>query len=162
MIKAIMAVDDAGGVSKSGSMPWPKNSNDLKWFKKCTLNQVVIMGRNTWEDPYMPTPLSSRVNVLFTRKKKETYPGADYYLNGELELEIKKIENIFKDKDLFIIGGVEIFNQAFSIVQEFYLTRIYGNYQCDKSINIIEVQNSMTLDKKIDCDETCHFEIWKK
>ena len=56
----------------------------------------------------------------------------------------------------------EIFNQAFSIVQEFYLTRIYGNYQCDKSINIIEVQNSMTLDKKIDCDETCHFEIWKK
>ena len=57
---------------------------------------------------------------------------------------------------------VEIFNQAFSIVQEFYLTRIYGNYQCDKSINIIEVQNSMTLDKKIDCDETCHFEIWKK
>ena len=45
MIKAIMAVDDDGGVSKRGSMPWPKNSNDLKWFKKYTLNNVVIMGR---------------------------------------------------------------------------------------------------------------------
>ena len=33
MIKAIMAVDDNGGISKGSSMPWPKNSNDLNWFK---------------------------------------------------------------------------------------------------------------------------------
>ena len=29
-----MAVDDKGGISRDGSMPWPKNSSDLKWFKK--------------------------------------------------------------------------------------------------------------------------------
>jgi dihydrofolate reductase len=34
MIKAIMAVDDKGGISKGSSMPWPKNSKDLQWFKK--------------------------------------------------------------------------------------------------------------------------------
>ena len=59
-----MAVDDKGGISKDNSMPWPRNSNDLKWFKKHTINQVVIMGRNTWEDPFMPTPLISRVNIF--------------------------------------------------------------------------------------------------
>ena len=48
MLKAIMAVDDNGGVSRSGSMPWPKNSNDLKWFKKNTINNLVIMGKLTW------------------------------------------------------------------------------------------------------------------
>ena len=37
MIKAIMAVDDNGGVSRDGSMPWPKNHKDLKWFKNHTL-----------------------------------------------------------------------------------------------------------------------------
>ena len=41
MIKAIMAVDDDGGVSKNGSMPWPKNLNDLKWFKNNTLNNIL-------------------------------------------------------------------------------------------------------------------------
>ena len=162
MIKAIMATDDKGGVSKGKSMPWPKNSNDLKWFKKQTLNQVVIMGRNTWEDPFMPTPLSLRINVLFTNKNPNLYPGADYYLKGELEEEIKIIENNFNDKDLFIIGGAEIFNQALPLVQEFYLTRIYGNYNCEKFINLFEIEQSMKLDEKIDCDETCHFEIWKK
>ena len=59
MIKAIMAADDNGGVSKGKSMPWPKNPKDLQWFKKNTLNQVVLMGRLTWEDPFMPTPLKS-------------------------------------------------------------------------------------------------------
>ena len=34
MIKAIMAVDEKGGISKGQSMPWPKNSIDLNGLKK--------------------------------------------------------------------------------------------------------------------------------
>ena len=162
MIKAIMAIDDIGGVSKGKSMPWPRNPNDLQWFKRNTLNQVVVMGRLTWEDPFMPTPLKSRINVLATRRKTSLYPGADHYLQGNLNVELKNLEIKFNDKNIFIIGGAEILKQVFSLVNEFYLTRIYGNYYCDKFINLVDIQNLMKLEKKIDCDETCHFEIWKK
>ena len=68
MIKAIMAVDEKGGISKGKSMPWPKNNEDLKWFKKNTLNQVVVMGSGTWADPLMPTPLKTRKNIIITSK----------------------------------------------------------------------------------------------
>ena len=34
MIKAILACDEEGGVSKKGTIPWPKNTKDLGWFKK--------------------------------------------------------------------------------------------------------------------------------
>ena len=142
MIKAIMATDDKGGVSKGKSMPWHKNSNDLQWFKRNTLNQVVVMGRLTWEDPFMPTPLKSRINVLATRRNTSLYPGADYYLQGNLKVELKNLEIKFKDKNIFIIGGPEILNQVFSLVNEFYLTRIYGNYYCDKFIDLVNIQNS--------------------
>ena len=162
MIKAIMATDDKGGVSKGKSMPWPKNSNDLQWFKKNTLNQVVVMGRLTWQDPFIPTPLKSRVNVLITNQNSTLYPGADYYLQGNLKVELKNLEIKFKDKNIFIIRGPEILNQVFSLVNEFYLTRIYGNYNCDKFISLVDIHNSMKIEQKIDCDETCHFEIWKK
>jgi len=162
MIKAIMAADDNGGVSKGKSMPWPKNPKDLQWFKKNTLNQVVLMGRLTWEDPFMPTPLKSRINVLATNRKTSLYPGADHYLKGNLKVEIKNLEINFKDKSIFIIGGPEILKQVFSLVNEFYLTRIYGNYHCDKFINLLDIKNSMKMEQKIDCDKTCHFEIWKK
>ena len=91
MIKAIMAVDEDGGVSKSGSMPWPRNSNDLKWFKKYTLNNVVIMGRLTWVDPCMPSPLKNRINVLITNQDKTKYPGADEYISGDLIPKVKSI-----------------------------------------------------------------------
>ena len=42
MIKAILACDNGGGVSKGGTIPWPKNTKDLSWFKKNTTNNVVV------------------------------------------------------------------------------------------------------------------------
>ena len=162
MIKAIMAVDDNGGISKGLSMPWPKNSKDLQWFKKNTLNQVVVMGSKTWEDPFLPTPLKDRENILVTTKDNSRYPGANGYIKGKIVEEILNLETKFLNKDIYIIGGPEIINQTFDLFKEFYLTRIYGNFECDKFIDIKKISNTMSLIQKIDCDETCHFEIWRK
>ena len=162
MIKAIMAVDDEGGVSKNGSMPWPKNSSDLQWFKKNTLQNVVIMGRLTWEDPFMPTPLSNRINVLVTSKNKNLFPGADEYISKDLIDNIKDLSNKYSNIDKYIIGGPNIINQLFELIEEFYLTRIYGNFNCDKKIDLNKIEFKMRLDKKITVNKTYHIEIWKK
>ena len=162
MIKGIMAIDEKGGISRGLSMPWPKNSVDLLWFKKNTINNVVIMGRKTWEDPDIPTPLKSRVNVLITNKSPNNFPEADLCLSGDIKNQIKEIENKFLDKDLYIIGGSEVINLTFNLIEEFYLTRIYGIYNCEKFLDISLIENNMKMINKIDGDENCHFEIWKK
>ena len=97
-----MAVDDHGGVSKSGTMPWPKNSKDLKWFKQNTTNSLVIMGRLTWSDPMMPKPLKNRINVLITNKSPLllfiAYSAASspvilpHTIHSEVELAPKRLE----------------------------------------------------------------------
>ena len=162
MIKAILAMDDEGGVSKEGSMPWPKNSNDLKWFKNHTLHNVVIMGKLTWIDPFIPTPLKDRINVLVTNQDKTKYPGADEYISGDLILHIKNLSNKYENLDKFIIGGPKILYQLFELIEKFYLTRIYGKFNCDNDFDMQKIKNQMTLEKKIASDETCHFEIWRK
>ena len=162
MIRAIMAVDDNGGISKNGSMPWPKNTSDLKWFKKNTLNSLVVMGRLTWDDPYMPTPLKDRINVLVTNQDKEKYIGADEYISGDIINNILNLSDKYLHKDIFLIGGAKILDQLFELVEEFYLTRIYGNFDCDKNIDLKKIHETMTMTKKIENDNTCHFEIWKK
>ena len=162
MIKAIMAVDEKGGISKGQSMPWPKNSIDLKWFKKNTINNVVVMGRKTWDDPFMPTPLKYRINVLITNRDKNLIQGADYYLSGNIKNQIQDIQLKYMDRDIFIIGGSEIINLTFNSIEQFYLTRIYGNYNCEKFIDISSIENNMKMIKKINGDSTCHFEIWEK
>ncbi|MDC0192308.1 dihydrofolate reductase [Alphaproteobacteria bacterium] len=162
MFKAIMAVDDKGGISRDGSMPWPKNSSDLKWFKKNTLNAIVIMGRATWEDPFMPSPLVNRLNILVTNQNKNKYPGADEYISGNIIDGVVNLKQKYNNKDFYIIGGSEILNQLFELVEEFYLTKIYGDFYCDKKIDLNMINRSMKMVKRIDNDETCHFEIWKK
>jgi len=162
MIKAIMAVDDNGGISKNGSMPWPKNSSDLKWFKKNTLNSVVVMGRLTWIDPFMPTPLKGRINVLVTNQNEKNYSGVDEYIFGNLIDNVLELSNRYTNKDIYIIGGPKVLNQLFELIEEFYLTRIYGDFKCDKNIDLQKIQESMAMIKKIENDQTCHFEIWKK
>ena len=51
---------------------------------------------------------------------------------------IKKYNNL----DIFVIGGPNILNQLFTLIETFYLTRIYGNFSCDNNINlsIIEIR----------------------
>ena len=71
-------------------------------------------------------------------------------------------EKVTKDKDIYIIGGSKILEQTFELIEEFYLTRIYGDFDCDKYIDLQKIKEFMKMIKKIENDKTCHFEIWKK
>ena len=68
----------------------------------------------------------------------------------------------FNSLEKWVIGGPNIVDQLFELIDEFYLTRIYGNYNCDTKINIRNIENTMKLHKTIKGNSTCHFEIWKK
>ena len=160
MIKAILACDNSGGVSKNGTIPWPKNTKDLRWFKKNTTNNVVVMGSKTWADPLMPWPLPNRINVLAT-SREGSFPGADKYICGDLNPELKKLKEEYTDKTIWIIGGPNIVEQTIEITEQFYLSRIPGEYNCDSflSLNNIERFFEKTW---FETHESVEFQIWKK
>jgi len=160
MIKAILACDDLGGVSKGGTIPWPKNSKDLKWFKKNTTGGVIVIGSTTWEDPMMPGPLPNRKNVLVTTRKKD-YPGAHDYIDGVLSEEVWRIANKNKEKTTWVIGGPNIINQLLGAIDEFYLSRIPGDYGCDTFLPIEKIEKMFKKDWS-EKHETVEFQIWKK
>lgn len=160
MIKAILACDEAGGVSKNGTLPWPNNSTDLQWFKMNTAGHVVVMGSTTWEDPHMPRPLPDRTNVLVT-SRKEDYPGADGYISGNLLEEVKELEETCPGLITWIIGGPNIIDQTLGVIDEFYLSRIPGEYDCDTHLSLGKIN---ALFEKTWSEEHpgVTFEIWKK
>mgnify|MGYP001272663095 FL=1 len=160
MIKAILACDDLGGVSKGGTIPWPKNSKDLKWFKKNTTGGVIVMGSTTWEDPMMPGPLPNRKNVLATTRKKD-YPGAHDYIDGVLSEAVWRIANKNKEKTIWVIGGPNIIDQLLGVIDEFYLSRIPGDYGCDTFLPIEKIEKMFKKDWS-EKHDTVEFQIWKK
>lgn len=160
MIKAILACDDTGGVSKDGTLPWPNNSTDLKWFKENTAGHVVVMGSTTWEDPHMPRPLPKRTNVLVTTRK-EDYPGADGYISGDLNAELKELEATCPGLIIWVIGGPKIIEQTLGVIDEFYISRIPGEYDCDTHLPLKKIQTLFELDFH-ERHEEVTFQIWKK
>lgn len=160
MIKAILACDNKGGVSKKGTLPWPHNSKDLKWFKDNTAGHAVIMGSTTWEDPHMPRPLPKRINVLATSRANE-YPGAHYYINGDLKHEIGMYADDNPGIITWIIGGPNIINQTLGIIDEFYLSRIPGDYNCDTFLDLKAIEDNFSLSFE-EKHPSVKFQIWKR
>ena len=160
MIKAILACDNSGGVSKDGTIPWPKNTKDLSWFKNNTINNVVVMGSKTWTDPLMPWPLPSRVNVLATTREKE-FPGADKYICGDLNKKLKTLRKEYDDKTIWVIGGPNIIEQTIGSIEEFYLSRIPGEYNCDGFLSLDNIESLFTK-TWFEKHDSVEFQIWKK
>lgn len=160
MIKAILACDDAGGVSKDGTLPWPNNSKDLKWFKDNTAGHVVIMGSTTWEDPHMPRPLPNRTNVLVTTRIGD-FPGADGYISGDLNSRVLDVAGEHPGLITWIIGGPKIIEQTLGVIDEFYLSRIPGDYRCDTHLPLRKIETLFELSYS-DKHPEVTFEIWKK
>ena len=161
MIKAILACDDYGGVSKNGTLPWPNNSTDLQWFKNNTAGHVVVMGSTTWDDPHMPRPLPKRTNVLVTSREAD-YPGANHYINGDLTTQLKELEARVPGIIVWVIGGPNIIEQSLGVIEEFYISRIPGAYACDTFLPLKKIESLFERRYVDDTNEDVTFEIWKK
>jgi dihydrofolate reductase len=160
MIKAILACDDYGGVSKNGTLPWPNNPTDLKWFKENTSGHIVVMGSTTWDDPGMPRPLPKRVNVIVTSRPKE-YPGAHGWINGDINAHLKSLEIESPSLITWVIGGPNIIEQSLAVIDEFYLSRIPGAYACDTFLPLRKIESLFERTWSEE-HEAVTFEIWKK
>lgn len=62
----ILAVGEKGELGYNGGLPWRYLSEDMKMFRELTLNQIVIMGRKTWEGVGF---FEKRVNIVVSRSE---------------------------------------------------------------------------------------------
>lgn len=160
MIKAILACDESGGVSKNGTLPWPNNKTDLQWFKNATSGHIVVMGSTTWNDPHMPRPMPNRVNVLVTSRPEEC-TGADKYIEGDLVKNIRDVEKDNPSLITWIIGGPNIIEQTLGIIDEFYISRIPGEYDCDTFLPLNKIEKMFKL-STVETHPEVEFQIWER
>ena len=100
----------------SGLLLWHLG-DDLKNFKELTLNQVVIMGRRTYDS--IGHILAHRVNIVIT-SSDITARGLIVAKNPEEALALA----YGYDKDIFIIGGKSVYENLVEFVDTLYVTRV--------------------------------------
>lgn len=124
MINIIVAVASNGAIGKDGDLLW-HISEDLKYFKKTTLNSTVVMGRKTWEAlPFKP--LKNRRNIILTKNEDFTEKNAEVFHQIQDIISLNK-----ENENLFIIGGGAIYKEFLPYTDKIYLTKIYKDFDAD-------------------------------
>ncbi len=115
-ISMIVARSQNHVIGRDNQMPW-KISADLQFFKRVTMGHPVIMGRKTWES--IGRPLPGRRNIVVTR-------NLDLQLNGgEVVHSLEEaLASLAEFPRVFVIGGEQLFTQAFPLADRLYLTEI--------------------------------------
>lgn len=159
MIGAVFAVDDEGGLGRDGTIPWPYNKEDMRWFKHATTNSVVIMGKRSWNSPDMIKPLPDRINVVVTNEFLDRQDIMQF--KGDVCEGIAQISERFPEKNIFVIGGADILIQAQPVLECAYITRIPGDYMCDTSIDLIHFLSGFKLSNTQELG-TCTLELYER
>lgn len=112
----IVAVNENLVIGKDNKLPW-YSSEDLKYFKHITTNNVVIMGRKTYES--IGKPLPNRVNIVISTTTNFT--EVITVKSFEEALEMASLH----DKEVFVIGGASLYEKVISDADKLYLTWIF-------------------------------------
>jgi len=120
IISLVVAAAENNAIGKDNALLWCL-PNDMKFFKNVTWGMVVIMGRKTLEA--LGKPLKGRRNIVITRQSLS--------INGTVV--VKSLEEALQSakemdvKEVFVIGGGEIYKLALPIAHRIYITRVHGS-----------------------------------
>ena len=91
---------------------------DRRHFQSATSGKTVVMGRKTW-DSLPKKPLSKRKNYVLTRDAEWSAEGATVLHSVDEVLELAK------SREVFIIGGGEIYNQFMQYADRLIMTHVH-------------------------------------
>ncbi|HEY0059703.1 MAG TPA: dihydrofolate reductase [Flavisolibacter sp.] len=161
ILSLLVAADENNVIGKDNSLPWHL-PNDLRYFKNLTWAMPILMGRKTFES--IGKPLPGRKSIVITRNPEWKQEGVVVVHSIDAALAAAQAEDV---KEIFVIGGAEIFGVAFSVAQRIYLTRIHHGFEGDVFFPELSAQE-WTLVKEMHCapDEKnafAHtFQVWER
>lgn len=121
-LSIITAIDKNRVIGLRNRLPWSLPA-DLLRFKRLTWGKPIIMGRNTYDS--IGRPLPGRKNIILSRNHSD-YAGCFVY--GDLQ---EALEHHKDEKEIFIIGGENLYRQTVPLANRLYLTIIHHQFEGD-------------------------------
>ena len=112
--KAIAAMALNRVIGNGNQIPWHL-PEDFKWFKATTTGHVIVMGRKTFES--IGKPLPNRKTIVLSRSAW-SHPGVKTISS------LDALPALVSDKQVFICGGAQIYEQTLPLCSELFLTLV--------------------------------------
>lgn len=124
-ISLVVAAALNNGIGLGNQLLWHLPA-DLKHFKNITWAGVVIMGRKTFES--VGKPLPGRLNIVITSNAQWEHATVLTAKNLDEAIALATAQHF---KEIFIIGGGQVYNEALAKAEFVYLTRVQATLQAD-------------------------------
>lgn len=121
-ISIIVATDTHNGIGINNQLPWHL-PEELAHFKKTTSGHTIIMGRKTFDS--IGRVLPNRRHIVITRNPNWSHEGV------EVATTIEEAMMLSGNKLSFIIGGMQIYQQALPFAHKLIVTEVGKQFECD-------------------------------
>ena len=120
-LSIIAAVGENNEIGFRNGLLWHLPA-DLQRFKTLTIGHTVLMGRKTFES--LPNgALPNRTNVVISRN--QDFTPINCLVFSSLDKALIKLSG---DREVYVIGGSQIYCQALSYASKLYITRVHASF----------------------------------
>lgn len=162
LVSLIVAASENNAIGKDNHLMWHLPA-DMKFFKNTTWGFPVIMGRKTFVE-LGSKPLPGRQNIVITRQK-------DWKAEGVVV--VNKLDDamfVARDadtKEIFIIGGGEIYKEAMPKANRIYMTRVHATLEGDTYFPAFDEKKwTLTSAREVKADDKHEYaftiQVWDK
>jgi len=157
IVSLLVAAAENDVIGRDGALPW-RLPKDARRFRELTTGHVVVMGRVTYDSivAALGRPLPDRASIVITRATqppgspdtKSPSPASSSAggagpaegqvlwatsLKSALELA-ERVATAAGDTEIFVVGGVSIFQDVLPVADRIYLTRVHHVVEGDRSM----------------------------
>ena len=119
----IVAVDENWGIGKKNDLLFHV-PEDMKFFRKTTLEKNVICGKNTLFSFPGSKPLPKRKHFILTHQKLEE--NDNLVVASSVDDLMEKIKDLPSD-DVFVIGGESVYRQLLPFCKKAFVTKFLAS-----------------------------------
>jgi dihydrofolate reductase len=164
IISLIVAASTNNAIGKDNKLLWHL-PNDMKFFKNTTWGMPVVMGRKTFE-ALAGEPLPGRFNYVITRNKDWHPQREKVQVAPSLPASIELAKET-DCKEVFVIGGGEIYKEAMTIADRIYMTRVHAVLEGDTFFPVIDPKDwQLVSELAFPADEkhayAYSFQLWQR
>ena len=129
MVSAIACVDKNWGIGFQGEL-LINIPEDMMFFREKTGNNIVIMGRKTY-DSLSTKPLPNRINVVITSKVGKTTIDENGVIFTTMDFVKVYLSTLPSNSpvDYYVIGGGQIYKELLPYCNNAYVTKVNYTFE---------------------------------
>jgi len=134
ILSIIVAVGKNYEIGLNNELLWHLR-DDLQYFKQTTLNQTILVGKNTYDSIGKPLPKRKTLIVCHDPSFKLESPLVEIFANPDDAVSWAENNGV---EELFIIGGASIYKYFYEKADRLYLSCVDFEGEADTFFPVVD------------------------